>query len=230
MKFMLKSKTLGFVILLAVVTLFFFLPRTRANTAGKPPKWRAEILSSSQNMQGYPAPEHIYVSGENGVTISSGTSRCGTGPTMTYYSYIDFQISLPTQILFTLSTLQPFWSDPDPTLVSCGFPETQGSWPSCLFNFLSQPQPYEGYQFALLRFSTCGCEDRTDSDFTKMLVGSWLKTNFRFYIDSSQNAGRDCPQDCNSVNYHRVRGTAHGYIKNGSPMPDIYIFRDSENM
>jgi hypothetical protein len=226
MNIIFKSKVWGIVATLAVVALFLSFSLVLANTAGKPVKWMAIILPS-ENLQGCPSPDQVYVSGENGINISTGTSRCGTGKTMTFYSYINFKVMLPSQIMFTLGTLVEGWSDPD--LVKCGFPIGGPYWPLCLANFLSQPQPYEGYQDVTLRFCTAACEDRVSSNFTQMEVGSWLKTNMVLYIESQQDTGTECPEDCNPDKYHLVRARARGYIPEGQLRPDIYISRDSEN-
>jgi hypothetical protein len=136
MKIIFKSKIWGIVATLAVVALFLSFPLVLANNAGKPAKWEAKFFDSSINLKGYPDPNQVYVSGENGINISTGTSRCGTGTTMTFYSYINFKVMLPSQIKFALGLLDPSWSDPDPDLVKCGFPDIEtNAWPSCLENF-----------------------------------------------------------------------------------------------
>lgn len=227
MKNIFRFKVFGIVFGFVLIALVLCLYSSGGGGVVKPPKWAAFIQPSSANLIALPADDHVYVSGEDGVTISTGINRCGTGKTMTNYSYINLQVMLPSQVLFSIASFEDWWSDP--SLVSCGFPAGGSTWPECLGAFLSQPQPYEGYQSAVLRFSTSGCEDRVSADFMQMPIGTWLKANLLIYLDSQHNSGLDCPEGCDEYNYHRLRARARGHIFPGEMYPDIYIFRDGEN-
>jgi hypothetical protein len=106
---------------------------------------------------------------------------------------------------------------------ACLFPGSIGPWPLCLTDFLNKPQPYEGYQFINFFFSTAGCEEKISADFTKMAIGTWMKMNFSMALRWDSLECLSC-DGANSVDMR-----AHGYIHPGQPVPDISIYRDSEN-
>jgi len=221
-----KKYQLKIVSVIAVVTVgtFLGLSLVQSAPAPGPSKWSAIILPGSSNLQALPDPNRVYVDGQEGITISTGSSTCGSGKNMTFYTHITFQVALPSQILFSLGALDP--GEVSPPAVVCGFPVGGNIWPECLANFLNQPQPYEGYHFVYFYFSTPGCEDRISSDFTKMEIGTWLKMNLTLRL-RSDNIDVDCPYGCGGG--HSIDARAHGWIHDGQLLPDIWVYRDSEN-
>jgi hypothetical protein len=196
---------------------------------GKPVKWTAAVLNTSQNLQAYPLGK-VYVGGEDGVSITNGISWCGSGSIKNYYSYISFEIALPSQILLYLDPADFYESgfESDPTIYKCGFPTSGGGvWPYCLADFLNSPQPYMGYRNVKFNFLTPACEGRTSTDFTQMEIGQSLKLYLSFGI-AGQNFSDEC-SECIPENYHNIWGKAHGFISSSSGLPDIYITRDSQN-
>jgi len=187
------------------------------------------VLDTSRNLRAYP-PGKVYVGGEDGISITNGISWCGSGSTKYYYSHISLEIALPSLVLLNLNPADFYDSgvDPDPTIYKCGFPPSGvGSWPICLAEFLTSPQPYMGYQYVKFNFLTPACEGRTSTDFTQMPIGQWLKLFLSFGI-AGQNLSDDCSA-CFPENYHNIWGKAHGFISSPSGLPDIYITRDSQN-
>jgi hypothetical protein len=191
-------------------------------TGSKTPQWSARIDPSSPNLKavfpnGYPTRE--FVNGENGVTIQSGGSSCGNRQSKIYTSYISLQIALPGQIEFVNLTPQEsaIW---DASRL-CQFPFLSGStkWPDCLTYFLSQPQPYDGYQLIALSFNTPGCEEKTSYDFTEMTIGETMRMNFSMDL-------RWDSIDCLRCEENNISMVAHG---TDWSVPDVSIHRDNDN-
>ena len=203
------------------VGIFVGLSLVQSAPASKPAQWTAIIDPVSPNLKALPDQNRVYVNGQDGVTIRTGSSSCGNGNNKTFSTYISFQIALPEQIQFSLGGLLA-----GGILISgaeCQFPENNEFWPGCLFTFLNKPQPYAGYQFLNFFFSTAGCEEKISADFTKMAVGTWLKMNFSMALRWDSLECLSC-DGANSVDLR-----AHGHIHNGEYLPDIYVFRDSES-
>ncbi len=230
-----KLSNLKLICLLGILVVALVLVATNLiHAKGKPIKWTAVILESSSNLWGIGDPEGggwTYKAGVDGVDIHSGTSTCSSRNDKTYSSYIMFDIRLPSQIQFVLGGDTIGVNQEEQENVTCGFPLPTGSiWPSCLFDFLNFPQPFDDpvpnmpdYQLVHFIFSTQNCPDREDFNFLDMPIGDSKTMKLRFSI-VGQNTSGDC-DDCNEFNYHNVSGVAHGY----SNQPDIFIYRESEN-
>jgi hypothetical protein len=193
---------------------------------GKVAKWQVQILPSlslqALDLSGIPSSDRLYIGGQDGVTISDGAARCGSGADATNYTYLSFQISTPSQLLFMLGS--PLDSGPGPQGNLCGFPGGSLSWPDCLFSFLNQPQPAQGYDRVYFFFATGACEDRGSTDFRLMPVNTWLRVSMDMRIVPLNYTG-DCPTGC--PDNHMVIGRAHGLDPGDGNFPDIYIYRDS---
>lgn len=200
----------------------------QAGPAGKPVpiKWKITIPDTSTNLRPYPEGT-AYTGGVDGINITSGTVSCA-GNDKTYLSYLNFGLVGPSQISFQNLYLDPLGGQ-DSSLNICKFPTGEGSgWPSCLADFLSQGQPWPGYEGVFFTFSTCACGNILSTDFTQMPVGTILSMDMRFDIRAGNISGADC-SECNPVALHRVAGRAHGYSVPGLG-PDIYISRDSASV
>jgi len=179
----------------------------------------AEIVAGP-SVQAYPSNE-VYITGQDGVSITDGSGRCGSGADATNYSYLLLQIALPSQVSFDLGALTDYWSDT--SLDTCGFPDCAGSWPACLLTFLSQLQPQPKYRNVYFLIATAGCEDNRSSDFRTMAIGTSLRAGLTLRIDP-ENSGADCQAGCPGE--HSVWFKARGY-EWALGQPDIYIYRDS---
>jgi hypothetical protein len=218
------AKVIGLAAALAVIVAF---SATRATQAASKPsvRWWAtfttEESATLRSDDGGP-----YYGGVDGVSITNGQSSCGNGNEKFYFSYLEMRVAPTRHVDF--SALPDTFHDPfgpEPGDVVPVFPGvTSADWPANLAEFLSSPQPYEGYQYVSVRFSTCDCENRTSTDLLQMPVGTTLRANVQITIFS--HAQTCPPEDPSNLDYN-VNMRAHGYQPGGETPPDVSITRIS---
>jgi hypothetical protein len=84
--------------------------------SSKPTTWKAFLSGNLSEYQG----DDVLIGGRDGIAITDGTARCGSGSNATSYSYLQLIIQSPTQVQFTLENPILTYQNGDGT--PCGFP------------------------------------------------------------------------------------------------------------
>jgi hypothetical protein len=209
-------KAVGFFVVSAVILAFLALPESQAG-AGKPIRWKATVTGA--NLNGL----REFVGGHDQVNINNGLGTndtpCSATGTSGSYSYLELQLFTPS-LRFYLDPNTISGSSDNLNSGLCGFPKTTGDWPDCVANFLNYyDQPTTEYPHIILRFTTCGCGN-TKTDLMAMADGDILPVHMLLQFFSHTWG---CPANNTYLN---LMMNAHGYIKDGASLPDIYIKRE----
>jgi hypothetical protein len=216
-------KAVGFFVVLAVIVAFLALPDSQA-AKGKPIRWKATV--SGENLIGI----NEFVGGQDFVNINNGVGSnntpCNTAGTGSY-SYLELQVFTPS-LQFNMDD---FLTSGNPAPSPYGLPNTTGTWPDCVADFLNAyPQPTADYPHIILRFTTCGCGNPI-TDLMAMGEGEILPVHMMLLFFTHNwytlpNSSSTPPQ----YTFLNLNMNAHGYegaipFDNNGSTYDVYIKR-----
>jgi len=201
--------------ILVAVLAFLALPSSQAGAA-KPIRWKATVTGA--NLWG----SGEFVGGVDHVNINNGlgTNEYSCGPTGNSYSYLELQVFTPSLQFIDMSGFSGDGNLPS----SYGFPNTTAPWPFCIADFLNNNlHPTADYPHIILRFTTCGCGNSI-TDLMTMTDGQIIPVRMSLLFFSHI---WDCPPSSpfTKKTFLNLNMNAHGYIKDGDTLPDIYIQR-----
>ena len=215
-------KVAGFFVVLVAVLAFLALPQGQAGGA-KPVSWQAIVTGANLN------GSRIFVGGVDHVNINNGVGTnvtpppCNTAGTGSY-SYLELQVFDPS-LQFTIDGTNIWGSKDDLNGGLCEFPKTTTPWPYCVADFLNNNNlhPTADYPHIILRFTTCGCGN-SQTDLMAMKDGAILPVHMMLLFFSHIWG---CPPSSpfTQKTFLNLNMSAHGYVKTGAALPDIYIQR-----